>query len=608
MLNEKIELLFQTINASNTSVAKAINTNPSTISRLRCGTRVPKPSSPTTKKLVEGCYLYADSINALPKLKELIGSNSQNANDIKKDLINWLYPVSNIDIASPKSSKPTTLFGDKLSTVMTLIGLSNANLAKRVHIDSSQISRFRNNVRIPRVDSEIAQRIAATIFEYTISLNKLSELAKIMNSQTSLLHDEALGETEFFKWLFSFDTTHLENEAIDRFLDRIDSFSLNAKLPLLDSNQLMQDILNVNAESSYYGIKGLQDAALRFLARSITSHVKEIWLYSDQSMDWLTSDHIFILKWMTLMNEIVSSGIKIKIIHNIERDISKMISAIENWIPIYMSGMVEPYYCKINIGNRFSHTIFLSPDFEAVDSFSVRGLEGNAFYYYHTDTLYLEKVQKSYEELLSECNPLLRIYPERNREALLLQETLLRNESSLTIVGSTPTIETIEKNSFKEMLAESKLDLEENNYTAFFYNIRSSLFESILLKGKITEFISLKQENEYMVNTNSILGKSFSYSKSSYTAHIDNIIKILEAYPKYQLCLLPETPFNNIEIRLLDDIVMVVKTRAPKTVFVLNHPLMIKVFRDYIESFKDKYILDKNSTILKLKEYLNSIR
>lgn len=67
-------------------------------------------------------------------------------------------------------------------------------------------------------------------------------------------------------------------------------------------------------------------------------------LFSDEDMSWLYEDAAFAARWAELFKEIIERGNRVKIIHTITRDINDMFEAIVKWIPIYMTGAVEPYF------------------------------------------------------------------------------------------------------------------------------------------------------------------------------------------------------------------------------------------------------------------------
>ena len=125
----------------------------------------------------------------------------------------------------------------------------------------------------------------------------------------------------------------------------------------------MKDDRNV-----YNGVSGLQDAVIRFLIMVCESKGQEMLLYSDQDMAWMMGPEDFCLKWAMLMKYCVKSGIRIRIIHNIDRSPREMDMAIKSWLPLYMSGMVEPYYSEAVKDVRFFHTLFVCPGVAAIEA------------------------------------------------------------------------------------------------------------------------------------------------------------------------------------------------------------------------------------------------
>ncbi|MDD6848491.1 MAG: hypothetical protein PUD53_06975 [Oscillospiraceae bacterium] len=60
----------------------------------------------------------------------------------------------------------------------------------------------------------------------------------------------------------------------------------------------------------YHGMAGLQTAVLRFLGNVIERKEKDLYLYSDQNIDWITTDKSFQQKWMSLMIQCVTNGVQ----------------------------------------------------------------------------------------------------------------------------------------------------------------------------------------------------------------------------------------------------------------------------------------------------------
>ena len=134
-------------------------------------------------------------------------------------------------------------------------------------------------------------------------------------------------------------------------------------------------------------------------------------MYSDENLDWMTADQSFREKWALLMSACVRNGTKIRIIHNIRRDLDEMSAAIINWMPLYMSGMIESYYCTRSGESRFSHTLFLCPGEYCIGASHVIGTESNGIYHYYTDKDELNICREQFDALLSVSRPLVSIAP-----------------------------------------------------------------------------------------------------------------------------------------------------------------------------------------------------
>ena len=116
-------------------------------------------------------------------------------------------------------------------------------------------------------------------------------------------------------------------------------------------------------------------ASLRLMALILKKGGKEMCVYSDSPTQWLFEDAAYLQKWAMLMAALIRKGVMIRVIHNIDRNPAEMHAALRSWLPIYMSGMVEPYYNQKNCGERFSHTLFVCPGVASVSGFTAHGQE-----------------------------------------------------------------------------------------------------------------------------------------------------------------------------------------------------------------------------------------
>ena len=319
MLQEKINHLFNILNVGTNDIAVYAKCNPSTISRLRTGSRVPNSHSSSINKLIDGMVQYATENDKLQFLMHEV--NIHNEELIRTAIKGYLFSTN--DYQNQKHLP----FHEKLNKVMTICEISNAKLSRLVNVDSSYISRFRKGLRSPKSNQDLFNRICTALFDQAELTGCFLELINLINS-TLNMHLDATKQIQreelyinFHAWMNDFDKA--DHAVIDHLFGTIDTFSFNYNIAIPPIEMLVSEDIENEDCSFYQGIEGLQRAVLRFLSCAIKEHAEELMLYSDQSMEWMTTDTVFRSKWAALIALCVKNGTRIKIIHNIDRDITE---------------------------------------------------------------------------------------------------------------------------------------------------------------------------------------------------------------------------------------------------------------------------------------------
>ncbi|MCR5774778.1 MAG: hypothetical protein K6G42_06795 [Lachnospiraceae bacterium] len=586
---ERINLLLGELEADNVSVARYGGFDRTSLSRFRNGKRVPSQTGRTSDRLVNGIYLFACNKNDLDTLCRITGGDPKGTADEIKDSVRlWLYdgmPVRNTSEMHRHRKLLYKSFGEKLDTTMTLADISNVRMSKYLNVDSSLISRYRAGLRIPRSNQEIAVKMSEILWDHIQKQKKNSELAAIMGYDA----DETARE-DFFRWLYDIDPIYLEESAgIEKIITAFDSFPDRMGEYQITDNDTPEVS---NAEKSLYiGREGLREAVLRFLRNTIKSRAKELWLYSDENMDWMTADLEFTKKWGLLMSNCVSRGTRIRIIHNIDRGVDEMSSAIINWLPLYMIGMIESYYCKKNAGRRFSHTMFICPGKAVIEAFHVRGTESTGKYHYCTDSELVSLSESAYTKLMEASLPLVSIVEPGVGRFSKGGVTSVRNSLSLAT------------------MSEELIDSFDSVRLKNIWRVRKKEMTSILQKGNVCECVALAVDElpGSGHEINSFHREYLDYTGPQYVAHLRDIIELLNRYTNYRFYILPESPFRNVNLDVGDDFVKITSAFKPGRSIIITHPLMIAAFKDYVDSICERHSIDKNTLIRKLNAYAEKI-
>ncbi|MCR5405135.1 MAG: helix-turn-helix domain-containing protein [Butyrivibrio sp.] len=584
MLTKRLNELFETLNATSAEIANKAGFDRTNISRIKSGKRVPHPDSVTADKLINGIFLFADTKNKHEKLCKVIGADqASSTEEIKEAMKNWLY--EGYDPSLPAGSNGTSgrrrssdkssshQFSERLGSAMLLAELSNVRLSKLIHADASLISRYRNGVRTPVAKSELSSKMCSVLFDHIIRNGKETELCDLMRIQVSDLEEEV-----FSLWLHGKDEQEDNVQAAENILGIFDTLTAEnaVKLPAV-ADILIEDDPSTTV---YYGIEGLRSAVLRFLSTAVREGVPEMYLYSDMNQSWLTLDTEFRLKWAALMFAAVKNGTHINIIHNLDRSLDEMADAIKSWLPLYMSGMIESYYCRKQRNPRFSHTMFLIPGVACIRAFQVSSADSDAIHHYYTDARSIAIFQKEYEALLKSSSPLIHPLPKYSFPIV----------SDIIIIQNALSFATMPENLVKSLG-------DRNLYES--WQVSNALLLKQLETNTVHECIPLA-DPKTLRNGAVPIAPSFSdalhfYTPMQYAMHIRNIISLSAKYESYRFCPIPETPFSNIDLLISDNVTKITPASGQGLSFVLKHPLMCVAFQAYARTIMEKNTIDRNS-------------
>ena len=393
MFAERLTKLMECLQLTSADLAKRMQCDTSNISRMCSGARVPKYAGNAAMRLIDGLYQSAAETGAVSAMCELIGcEQSAVPEEVRRYLLSWLYDGRVISVRTAVE-QPYRSFGERLDAVMRLTELSNVRFGKMISMDASYISRFRNGLRSPRSNPDAVSAICRVLFERLSQQERLEGLEKLIGHP--LEPDTAF--REFSEWLCDFSPEQTD-PAIEGLLETIDTFTPLPVPPLTADADITEQAL-------YTGNSELREAVLRLLTEVLQNNGRELWLYSDLSMDWMTEDPAFLPKWSALMLACVRSGVRIRIIHNVDRSQSELLSAIRSWLPLYMSGNIRSFSLRPEEYGRFSHTLFLCPGVACIEGF--HPVNSTGLFRYHTGSTLTGVFCDMFDALCSKASPLV---------------------------------------------------------------------------------------------------------------------------------------------------------------------------------------------------------
>ena len=609
MFTERFNEIIRVLGVERSAeLARGLHCEPSYISILRSGRRIPAPGSQAAIRLAEGLTDLARELDRLPALRELLGCDlHRTPRDMAARLADWLTEGETVPLRrggrqAAEDRRDTIRLGERLGSLMELCGLNNAHLARLAGVDPSVISRYKSGRAVPPADREVSHRIARALFRRAMSPERAADLAALTGIPRELLEAESEGYAAFFKWMQ--DPAQGENTVIRRFLAGFDDYTPVSLPGLLSAEEQAEP--EEEPRESYRGREGLRAAVLRFLRTAAERRTPELLLYSDESMDWLTEDRIFLLRWARRMEACIRGGVRIRIIHNIDRGLEEMTAAIRGWLPLYMSGRIEGFYSTRPGGSRFSHTLFLAPGQACICGWQAAGDNAGGVWRYVTDPGELEDCRSMFRGLLDDARSLIRITPSGVQEPYPLPSQASRG---IRTILNAPSLGTMPLPLLQRMGERAGLDRETAARLRRTWELEREQFLLYLENGFVQEFFSLPAPEELQAGRTAAdtAAAPLFYTPAEYGEHLRALRARLADHANYRVILLPEPAFAHLRISISGTGVTIRRLTPPHAAFTVTHPLMQTAFQGYAEELYRRSSLSREALEEQLDRWLGRL-
>ena len=466
-------------------------------------------------------------------------------------------------------------FNDKLSLLMHLQNIPNNKLAKALSVDPSLVSRWRNGTREMPKKSEYIQLIAEYITSHGSDLQNVIDVLSIDCNDSPC--DPCKLTERIALWLGDENKPSLN--LVNQFIEKLNT-SKSMKLPMfqLENYSRYATGKKLSAEA-FTGNEGKRNAVIKFLDEVIRSHEKTtLLLYSDEPMDWLVEDPEFAMLWAQMLVHTLRIGHRIKIIHTINRNMNELLAAIDKWLPLYMTGAIEPYYYPSYQESIFKRSLFIAPGIAGLTSTTVSDAESSEQLYYR-DAHMLSTLVSEFDTYLKYCRPLMQIFTSSSMDA------------------------------FKDLLSElenQKGDVTFVAQTSFF-----STFPDIITH-KHCEWLILPDPNT-LNNMGHHMIDWFPDAQKSITAfdfiqYVEHLLSFVKAQKNYRLHLTDHGLPKDIAIYVKSDIGVIISKTGPNPIcFAINHPAMVQAFQNFVDELASCHSFESNNksnVVSQLEEWL----
>lgn len=568
VINKYIELL----NCSGKEIAVKAGLSQSIISRYRKAQRVPKDKAGTIAQLSKAIAALADE-------KGIGGADY-------KTVYDDFSSSFGMDADAAEAIKNINRLFDSLD-------INNIEIARAVNYDASHISRIRTGQRTPSNIEKYVNDVDKYIVKKYSSEENKATVASIIGCEVA----ELSGESEYLSVLNSrifSKNIEVKNEVGD-FLKSLDEFNLDEFITAIkfDKMKVPSVPFTFPTSKNYYGLEKIKAAELDFFKATVFSKSREkIFMCSDMPMEDMAQDKEFSKKWMFGLAMMLKKGLTLTMVHNVNRPFNEMMLGLESWIPMYMTGQIEPYYLNTGNANIYGHLNYVSGG-AAMCGECVVSHHDEAKYYLTKNREEINYYRKKCEFILGKASPLMDIY--RSDSAKEFKMFLIKSAAAKQDRKNTLTsfpIYTLSETLLKKILCANSLSKEESNEITAYFNEARENAEHILQDNKITDEISVISEEEFRENPVNLslseifFSKDVFYTYKDYSEHLKLTQEYEKQHENYTFRSVPNA-FRSIQIHIIGRQVLVSKDKFPVIHFLIKHKQLCSAIENMIIPIKD---------------------
>ncbi len=478
---------------------------------------------------------------------------------------------------------------DNLNAILISMDVNIKKLSQFISYDPSYISRIRSGQRKPSNPIAFARDVIQYLME-NCDREKLLEITiKLMNKSDPVPESSAQLEDALNCLLIRHRSigsddlagdTGQESPAVS-FVQKLSEFDLDEYIRAIhfDTLHVPSAPIQLPTSKAYYGIEDMKQGELDFFRHTVLSRSKDpIYMCSDMDIADMAQDVEFGKKWMFAIATAIKKGLKLNIIHSLDRPFNEMMLGLESWIPLYMTGQVTSYYLTGPTDKVYSHLHYVSGA-AALFGECIRGFHSSGRYYLTNNKREVLCYHRYCTQLFGKAKSLMVVFTKQNLEryrnflssaSMVPGTTRLILSAPLLCAMSPDLLNRILSRCGKKQMAESILEGISSEY-----QLLSNILEHDRCEIDLSS-ISREEFEKYPVAL-SLAGvfpdENLYYTWEEYQEHLSATQAFLQSRPGCSLQITARPGFRNIRIYILKGRwVMISKNVSPAIHFVIRHP------------------------------------
>lgn len=481
------------------------------------------------------------------------------------------------------------MFADKLNFLISIVGISGGELAKAVALDPSYISRLRHGKRALPKDQNFIEPIALYFATHLKNDYQKKLICDAMGLAVEWPQTVEKAQKYILSW-FVTDNPRQQEMMRDVFNKITKSFPLDAPVYIENLPDLTE--YRNDTREIYFGLSGKQDAFIRFFTMAIDAEQgSEMQIFCNEDLSWQTQTPGFKEKLLSLFKAYAKGGNTIKIIHSISEDTEAMLDSLQGWIPIYLTGYVEPYYYPKIREDFYRRTAFVVPGVAAMTSSSLDGNAAEPMTFILTDPHAVDVVEGEWKYLATKSKPLAKVFSAKNKEGLNAVLKEFFNAKTDTIL--------FHEDISPFILPESMRKTKEIRECFYFKSI-----EKLIKEFNYTEVIAIPNvdkicRGETPVQLSSVIsGKQVYFTKEEYLKNLYYLADLLEAEKNYDL-LIKNHALQDLFFCIKKDVgILVTKPQEAARAFYIEQVNIVQVVWEFLKATTQETTPENQAEVL----------
>lgn len=560
---ELIDRYLAELNCSAKELAIASGVSAAAISRYRTGERIPDPDGKQLRLLAHG-------ISSLSGGKY---SEQQVADSLSTS-------VSGLSV-------DYETFLSNLNALLEAAMASNVELAHSLSFDPSFISRILTGQRRP---ADLHAFIAGT----SRFAARKSERRDVEAAFRALLADKwpaGRDEDDRKRAIEDWLATNFKplGNPVGSFLEKLDSFDLEDFIRALKFNELKVPTAPVQLPTTktYSGIREMMECEIDFLKAAVLSKSSaDVIMFSDMPIEEMAAEVEFPKKWMFGMALLLRKGLRLKMIHSTGRPFPEMMIGLESFIPMYMTGLISPYYLDNMQNDVFRHILKVAGTV-AMQGEAIEGHQSEGRYILTKNRDEVRYFRRRAERLLEHAQPLMRIITSENRGQLSdFLDGCAGDMDARRMILSTLPIGSVPEPLLDKILADNGVDEGLCGEIRSFASKSRRILEENLRNCAVTIEVPKIAREEFEEHplvldlSGAFIEQPIAYGYEDYIENLERLKGMVEAAGEgCSLVEDEEFPFRNVQIVVCEERhALISKGKGPIIHFVVEHPAMVAAF------------------------------